>query len=367
MIQQGSSPQGHDNEVLVYDLSFEANEALWDRYMLSSIPYTGSRPAWSGSDPLLVGRYRFNGAAANWSRDLLAQRLADESGASFRRAAEFLVNEGAFNINSTSVEAWKALLGSMRGLERPGLDGAKGVGEHPLARSLLPGMAGSSAINSQAQEELWSGFRSLSDDEIGTLAESIVEQVRERGPLLSVSDFVNRRLVDDRDTSRGGALDGAIADARVFNSRLERAQRTEVRDVGEVTTAENRPAGVLAGLPGYFSQGDLLAGLAPAITARGDTFRVRAYGESRSSWPTLRLGQDRSSFHEEERHREVLFLRGQAPEKSEGLFKFRLSHEAGNHALDEEEPRLHRGGHQAFLIHACHPFRLPHRPRSRRP
>jgi hypothetical protein len=35
-----------------------------------------------------------------------------------------------------------------------------------------------------------------------------------------------------------------------------------------------------AGLPGYFKQQDILRPLAPVMTTRGDTFIIRAYGES---------------------------------------------------------------------------------------
>src|SRR5690606_8688340 len=37
------------------------------------------------------------------------------------------------------------------------------------------------------------------------------------------------------------------------------------------------------GLPGYLTQGDLLDSLAPTLTARGDTFTIRAYGEARDA------------------------------------------------------------------------------------
>jgi hypothetical protein len=68
---------------------------------------------------------------------------------------------------------------------------------------------------------------------------------------------------------------------------LDRAAPTETRDVGAVGTAANRPDSVLYGLPGYFTQGDVLTAIAPAITVRGDTFRIRAYGEARQSDGTV--------------------------------------------------------------------------------
>ena len=56
----------------------------------------------------------------------------------------------------------------------------------------------------------YSGYRELSDEDIAELAEAVVEQVRERGPFLSLSEFVNRRLSNDADLSLSGALQSAI-------------------------------------------------------------------------------------------------------------------------------------------------------------
>ncbi|WP_396260169.1 hypothetical protein [Haloferula sp. A504] len=282
LIQSGTGAESHNGEVLIYDLSFEANEALWDRFMLSSIPFDGSRSDWDGEEPLPVGRYVFNDDASAWNVDRLRQMLASDSSMAFHRAAEFLANDGAFNVNSTSVAAWTALLGSMRDLEVPTLDGNVSSGTHQLSRSVLPAMAGSDLIRSVREEELWNGFRTLSDSDLERLADAIVDQVRERGPFLSVADFVNRRLVEDRSTSGSGAIDQAIVSARVFNRSLDRAARTDTRDIGQVVTAGDRPDSVLYGLPGYFTQGDVLTAIAPAITVRGDTFRIRTYGEARN-------------------------------------------------------------------------------------
>ena len=42
--------------------------------------------------------------------------------------------------------------------------------------------------------------------------------------------------------------------------------------MGNGTTAD--------GAPGVITQADLLTAIAPVLTARGDTFRIRAYGEA---------------------------------------------------------------------------------------
>jgi hypothetical protein len=277
--------KGRLDEVLVYDLSFEANEALWDRFMLSSIPYQGApgsrRPNWDTNAPLPVGRYAFSPVSSRMTPETVENKLSSDPTFPYFRSAEFLTNRGAFNINSTSIQAWTALLGSMRGLQRESIEGTASAGEHPLSRSILSGEPGSLSIAHPSDSKAWNAFRSLSDADIANLSAKIVDEVRKRGPFLSVADFVNRRLTTDVTLSASGTLDQAIANSNI-NSGLEIAGKTELTDVGPVPTAANRSRSISYGMPGHFSQGDLLTALAPVITARGDTFRIRAYGEASS-------------------------------------------------------------------------------------
>ncbi len=277
--------KGNADEVLVYDLSFEANEAFWDRFMLSSIPYQGAPgsrlPNWKPNTPLPVGRYIFGSASSQLTAETVEKKLSSDPSFPYFRSAEFLANRGAFNINSTSIQAWTALLGSMRGLQRESLEGDLSKGDHPLSRSIISGAPGTTSISSPSQSEVWNAFRSLSDADIASLAEKIVAEVRKRGPFISVADFVNRRLSTDATLSASGTLDQAIANSNI-NSGLETPGMTELTDVGPVPTAANRSRAISHGMPGHFNQGDLLTALAPVITARGDTFRIRAYGEATS-------------------------------------------------------------------------------------
>ena len=90
--------------------------------------------------------------------------------------------EGAFNINSTSVDAWIAQLSSLRGKPIPN-DGGSSF-ETPFPRFL-----------NQPEENTWNKIRFLTDDEITLLAHCLIEQIKLRGPFLSFSDFTNRRLI----------------------------------------------------------------------------------------------------------------------------------------------------------------------------
>ena len=41
---------------------------------------------------------------------------------------------------------------------------------------------------------LWTGIRYLDENQVRTLAEECVKQVKQRGPFLNLSEFINRRL-----------------------------------------------------------------------------------------------------------------------------------------------------------------------------
>ena len=57
--------------------------------------------------------------------------------------------------------------------------------------------------------ERWGGSVELTDEQINDLAQAIVDEVRERGPFMSMSDFVNRRPTE-AGNSRLGLLEEAI-------------------------------------------------------------------------------------------------------------------------------------------------------------
>ena len=101
----------------------------------------------------------------------------------FQSAAGDILLDGAFNINSTSVDAWVAQLSSLRGLvvENETVSSS----ETPVVRFLS---------EPEQIENEWNDLRTLTDEEIKSLATALVKQVKLRGPFLSFADFVNRRL-----------------------------------------------------------------------------------------------------------------------------------------------------------------------------
>jgi len=131
----------------------------------------------------------------------------------------------------------------------------------------------------------WSGPRDLSESELDSLARAIVVEIRERGPFLSLAEFVNRRVGPaSAATSLRGALQAAI-DKSGINAPLATATGFQI-DEAKVSSLRLRtpeaatgPSG--EGAPGMLTQADLLTVLGNTATVRADTFRIRAYGDAR--------------------------------------------------------------------------------------
>src|SRR5690606_15380658 len=116
-------------------------------------------------------------------------------------AASLIRVDGMFNVNSTSVEAWKTMLGGLSGCDvitRSNDDSdaitAGEADQIPVAGLFSPADELADARTSGVRDEAqWVGRRVLSEEQIDQLARAIVREVRLRGPFLSLADFVNRR------------------------------------------------------------------------------------------------------------------------------------------------------------------------------
>lgn len=259
---------------LIYDLSYELNHSLWDGFFLSS-----GTPAEKNqflndpeANPLPNGRLRLNPALPKPS-------VADLQNYHF--AATSLLVDGAFNVNSSSVEAWESLL--LSGMKSAGADG---VVAFPRVLDLPDGDWDGKNPSSR---NAWSGQRVFSRQEIRRLAEEIVREVRTRGPFFGLSDFVNRRLKND-ETGKKGALQAAIDRAGLNREFVEKwpldntaslPNYRHMDNIQDPTRIEQslKPDTTAWGALGFLTQADLLQFLAPALSGRSDTFRIRAYGE----------------------------------------------------------------------------------------
>jgi len=232
------------------DLSWFVNDAIWDDYFLSTVL------------PDAVGlasapeRDRF--IEIDPSRNYSVTNADD-----YRTIAENLLLNGAFNVNSTSVEAWTAFLSA--------LGGPSGAGnlEFPYHRVSRPAGSPNTA---------WTGApRDLSRAQIRRLAEEMVDQVRARGPFLSLSDFVNRRL-ENGDRGAMGAVQAAI-NAAGLNTVVPGTPAT----LGAAPQQNNLIGKAAELAPGDISQADVLTTISPKMSARSDTFVIRGYGRLDSS------------------------------------------------------------------------------------
>ncbi len=351
-----------------FDQSYLLNTALWDGYFLSSLaPWMKAGTSGTIEPAVPTPAYESNSSpnSSTWKprtpttdpneKKSLAQVISDfvnrgmpldnprftletsrdpvaTTGAlaDYRRSAAVLLNKGAFNVNSTSVTAWTAFLGSAKNLaiadKASTSPSATNNARFPRVLSKDTAAVATGNLNDPSN---WAGFANLSDTQIANLAKAIVAENKARfalttrterdlakapgprlfagltkatTPYLSLSEFINRFLCDKDWASRCGALQAAIfrADqtyAAGLSDRLfaNAADRKVTRDSLTTPTAGWFPnpenievaaqtgasrAHVAMGAPGNLLQSDLLQSLGPALATRSDTFTLRCYGEA---------------------------------------------------------------------------------------
>lgn len=276
----------------LFDASYIVNERLWDEYIFTTIPQSGSGPSLSSTYcESLLSRNSFlpnarfipyEPSGSTFSPETLSEEGTGDgltgTGSFFHNAGHLLV-DGSFNINSTSVDAWEAFLSGTHGLPigqfttdgvLDGFTDVEGV-RFPRAASHLGGPMKTSGMD----ENYWIGFRELTQPEVRELATEIVEQIRERGTFLTLGSFINRKL-EDSEEGKSGPLQAALDNT--VNRNLDAAFESPAGNHDNI--AANSSQG--AGFPGQLLQGDILQALSPYMTVRSDTFTIRAYGEARN-------------------------------------------------------------------------------------
>lgn len=288
------------------DLSWLLNFSMWDRFFVSTLDYNGAFA--STTDTVLKNsRHVITDYEGGQTGDL----ISSDSAVAFADAAANILVNGAFNVNSTSVSAWKQFLSSQVNLQVPVTNVTGGAQSTPadqaaFPRMLYPYRAEQPAVGrgvdkgSNSLRAAFAANRSLTDLELQALAERIVEEVRVRGPFISLADFVNRRLVDENDGTYGAwaglsgvlqtAIDAVTRDQSLINdhlfvdtdllfarsdvpSYLEQAHVVGLPGSGDSQTR-------LMDAPGALTQADILSSHGALMTVRGDTFRIRSYGKS---------------------------------------------------------------------------------------
>ncbi|MCW1886412.1 hypothetical protein OKA04_16865 [Luteolibacter flavescens] len=307
-----------------YDMSYLLNTALWDTYYFSTIPRSGSPTPLN--DRLVV-----------WNPSDTTNDLQDGQQA----AARLLVN-GAHNVNSVEKEAWKALLAGSKHLSHPADDGGSGDALYPRSleqissseqpptgsgndsfsgfRRLTDAQIDEIATEITRQVRMRGPFVSMSHFVNRALVPFMTNRDLSRsGALQSALDIAGANISPDGTKSIFTDLDivedrvnlqseGSSPRADIVGDRATTLPNTGGSSSGTAdgtwppTSFDLNPgsmASIIAdrqmlsdqrykseqgfrstGIPGWITQADLLQVLGPSLTARSDTFRIRAYGES---------------------------------------------------------------------------------------
>ena len=299
---------------ILNDDGYVLNNVLFDDWFLSSIAptfrnHSGSQEmgmqqlaeSFFSNEAELPNRFYTPANGTNDEPDELASELVsvrqddDTDLYAYQYAASLLEVEGMFNINSVSVDAWRAVLMQGRDLQVPYLNSQGNVEVQqsngvPFPRSTVAG----DTATSDGGDAAVGGYATFDDATIEALAEEIVDQVRERGPFLSLAEFVNRQLSDDTNLALAGTIQGALDSlangSGATNPYEELQNRPGATDITSPPPGNHQyqfPEAAMGssnfGLPGWVRQADVLRSLAPIMSARDDTFTIRAYGDSRST------------------------------------------------------------------------------------
>lgn len=240
----------------------------FDRFFLSTVPQNGEWGKIADWDfPLpntrLIPFRSIDPGTGNSLPNTTSDLRSEES-------AQHLLLQGMFNINSTSLTAWKSVLSSVNirkdgndiGQFNPDPDPAEsgdwiyddggleiGVTHGVFRFSQTAHFSGNfftvAEIESSLMRAYRQGVRELSQTAVDDLAFEIVNQLRVRErPFVSLSDFASSTLLED--AIKAVNLNGSI-----------------------------QPYSAA-----FITPGDILTAMAPFMLARSDTFIVRAYGDA---------------------------------------------------------------------------------------
>lgn len=330
-------------QLLTWDQTLWLNTALFDHYFLSGAApeiirgktYLEKRGLGAVLDDFVTGKSLLANPRTSLfsNRDLATVRAMVGN---HRRIAGATLTEGAFNLNSTSVEAWVALLASAKRLAMGALTASQPAIDQNTrypraARADKPGY--NSALP-YSNEDAWTGLATFSDAQITRLAKAIVAEIRTRSslahrdlyslvvdlpkphtlktqiPFRSLSEFVNRFTCGYHpEASVAGCLQTAIVRADTDGANLSNRLPAdpgllsspallgnnfspgsvpwtpppgfgrEGLSLYDPRTPETERGHLHVGSPAALTQADLLAVIGPALTTRSDTFVIRCYGD----------------------------------------------------------------------------------------
>jgi hypothetical protein len=306
---------GKNDDGVMLDHSYLLNYYLYDRFYCSSVAaYSGGMFASNAtrttrevledflkgdSEKHLLDRRFIPWKSGKTNDEILTDVLGaagTASSAGYRKIASYQMYRGSWNVNSVSKDAWKVVLGGLHATDFPLYDAISNkliertAAVNPFSRFSLPNNKGEASSDFlEAKRRHWMGYREITDEELDELAEKVVDEVRARGPFLSLAEFVNRRLSGTAEEMESGVIQAAIDQTKI--NEVVEADGIKLRNGGgggsgvdisqykylnKVAAAGNSAQGA----PGSLTQGHVMNALGNAVTVRSDTFTVRAYGES---------------------------------------------------------------------------------------
>ena len=211
-----------------------------------------------------------------------------------REPAQNFMVANRFNINSTSVDAWKAVLSSLRFDDFKHLNWPDETTSNlnTLQLSQVSQKQGSFTRFSHSLEETYQapaspnkdniapsafyrhGVRHFDSEQFEALAEEIVRLIREKGtPFKSMEEFLS-----ELSSGNGSLLEQAIRN--VLTDPITRRQqwRHSWETTGEHKEDET-PIDIDHFSPGFLTQADIMTAIGPMLAPRSDTFKIRARGE----------------------------------------------------------------------------------------
>lgn len=275
------------------------NTSAWfDRYYFSGVSRNDEiadfREAAGPGNPSLrfFDANRFRRQFSHWQG-----RLSDDADAA-RGPAETLLVLNRFNLNSTSVAAWKAVLASLRlhdfqYLDYPENDtsdlstlsicktsrpGSFARFSHSLAETYealpTPRFHGLETPEPVAPSAFYRhGARRFDHEEFEALAKEIVRRIKLQGTaFLSMQDFLS-----EQSAGSGSLMEQAIATVFAPNGRQQWDHQWETEGM---RSAKSSHIDIDHFSPGFLTQADIMSAIGSMLAVRSDTFKIRARGQS---------------------------------------------------------------------------------------
>ena len=275
------------------DVSYRLNQEFWDNYFFSSIPFEHN-----DSD---IEDWRLRNKFLENARIKLLNNKNEKQLKNFNTAASALAILGGFNINSTSKEAWISILASLNSTAYYNGNGFISLSAQETVFSKLAIPRKEAQVPNFLEgsihlDDYYGGAPKKlgkvgSQDFIKDLATEIVSLIRSEGPFMSLSGFINRDLSysSTHPMNLRGLLQNAILRTNIneeiemqgsspYHGRVE--EDLDGINLHSLVNPAAHSGPAAEGAPGYLMQADILQQLGAFITARSDTFTIRAYGET---------------------------------------------------------------------------------------